>query len=296
MARGNIPVIQLRRLRGELRRAREMASRTQKQVAEDLGWSLSKVIRQETGAQNISTADVMALVHYYGITDHGLVDSLLAITRAKEHVWWWDEYKDAFPKRFVEFLAYEDSATSIRQFQMLQVPGLLQTEAYARALFKSGEENSDPEFSLRIRMRRQQILHRENGGELQFILDESVIHRVVGTAQTMFEQLHHLRKLNNRQHISIQIVPFTAGVKAAMNGSFAILDFAGANSNGTGGVDFDYVVNVEGLRSDMEALIHDNAETTSGYVEAFYEISGIALTKEQTNELLEAKIDSLRAQ
>ncbi len=140
MARGNIPVIQLRRLRGELRRARELAGRTQKQVAEDLGWSLSKVIRQETGAQNISTADVMALVHYYRITDTALIDSLLAITRAKEHIWWWDDYKDIYPKRFIDFLAYEDSATSIRQFQTLEVPGLLQTEAYARTLFNCEEE------------------------------------------------------------------------------------------------------------------------------------------------------------
>jgi hypothetical protein len=110
----------------------------------------------------------------------------------------------------------------------------------------------------------------------------------------MFEQLRHLRKLNKRQHISIQIVPFTAGVKAAMNGSFAILDFAGATANGTGHVEVDYVVNVEELRANMEPLIHDNPETTSGYVEAFYGIRDIALCKEQTNDMLEAKIDSFR--
>lgn len=272
-----------------------MAGRTQRQVAEDLGWSLSKVIRQETGAQNISTADVMALVHYYGITDQDLIGSLLAITRAKEHVWWWDEYRDTIPKWFIEFLGYEDSATSIRQFQSLSVPGLLQTEAYARALFTAGVEPPNTELALRIRLRRQQILLRENCGEFQFIVDEAVIHRVNGGREVMFEQLRHLRKLNDRQHISIQIVPFTAGVKAILNGSFTIFDFAGASSNGTGAVDIDYVVNIEGLPPHLESLIHDNPESTSSFVEAFYSIRDMAATKEQTNDLLDAGIDSFRA-
>lgn len=295
MARGNIPVIQLRRLRGELRRARESAGRTQKQVADDLGWSLSKVIRQETGAQNISTADVMALMHYYGITDTDLIESLLAITRAKEQACWWDDYKDIYPKWFLEFLAYENSATSIRQFQMLDVPGLLQTESYARALLDADEELQDIEQGVRVRLRRQEILNRENGGEMQFILDEAVIHRVVGDRETMFEQLQQLRKMNKRPHVSIQIVPFTAGVKAAMIGSFAIFEFAGSIANNNGGLDVEYVVNTEKIGPNRDAVIHDNPETTSGYLESFYGIRDIALSKDDTNVLLDAKIESFRA-
>jgi transcriptional regulator with XRE-family HTH domain len=272
-----------------------LAGFTQKQVAEDLGWSLSKVIRQETGAQTISTADVMALVHYYQIADPGHVDFLLGITRAKEQVWWWDEYRETYPKRFVEFLAYEDSATSIRQFQMIAVPGLLQTELYARTLFNAEEEPQVAALALRIRLRRQEILSRQNGADMQFILDEAVVHRVVGGQDIMLDQLRHLRELNTLPHISIQIVPFTAGANAAMNGSFAILDFSpvGPNNPGVGGMDVDYVVNVEGPM--VEALVYDNPETTSSYVEAFYGIRDIATSKEEANRLLDMRIDAIRA-
>lgn len=297
MARGNIPVVQLRRLRGELRRARELAGLTQKQVADDLGWSLSKVIRQETGAQNISTADVMALVHYYRITDQAQIDSLLAITRAKEQVWWWDEYREVLPRRFVEYIAYEGAAAAIRQFQIMQVPGLLQTTAYARTLFTDVEEPELAAVGLQVRMRRQEILFRENCPDALFVLDEAVIHRIVGGPEVMLEQLTHLRKLNTRPHISIQIVPFSAGVKATMNGSFTILDFSPVSSNNPGSDqdDVDYVVNIEGLGSNTEPLINDNPETTSRYVEAFYGIREIAMSAERTDELIETKIDSIRA-
>jgi transcriptional regulator with XRE-family HTH domain len=298
MARGNIPVVQLRRLRGELRRARELAGRTQKQVSEDLGWSLSKVIRQESGAQNISTADVMALAHYYRIADHALVSSLLAITRAKEQVWWWDEYRDVYPKRFVEFLAYEHSATSIRHFQSLTVPGLLQTERYARTLLNIGQESEAAELAVRVRLRRQEILDRENGLEAQFILDEAVIHRVVGGTEVMLEQLRRLRELNTRPHITIQVVPFTAGVNAAINGPFAIFDFSPVRSNNAENnaenMDVDFVVNIEPA-TNMESLIYDDPESASSYIETFYEIRDMAMSAEQTDLLLESKVASMLA-
>lgn len=301
MARGNIPVVLLRRLRGELRRARELAGYTQKQVAEDLGWSLSKVIRQETGAQNISTSDVMALIHYYRITDPDRVEFLLAITRAKEQVWWWDEYREIFPeifpKRFVELLAYEDSATSVRQFQMITVPGLLQTEAYARTLFHEQEDPEVADLALRVRLRRQQILDRATGVDMRFILDEAVIHRVVGDPAIMLEQLTHLRELNLRPHIGIQIVPFTSGAVAASYGSFAILDFTPINATHSMSVDVDSVVNVESPTVEgptVEALIYDNPETASRYVEAFYRIREVAMSEDESNDLIGARIDEMR--
>src|SRR5882724_4529399 len=122
MAQGTTPVVAQRRLRAELRKAREDAGHTQKRVAEDLGWSLSKVIRLETGATSVSTSDAMALIHYYEITDRERIDDLLSVTRAKERAWW-DEYSDLYGQQFLNFLAYEDSASRIRQFQTLAVPG-----------------------------------------------------------------------------------------------------------------------------------------------------------------------------
>jgi transcriptional regulator with XRE-family HTH domain len=285
MAHGGIPVVQLRRLRGELRRARESAGITQKQVAKDLGWSLSKVIRIETGAADISTSVVMALLHYYQITDTELADELLAITRTKEETRWWDEYRETSSPRFIDFLTYEDSAARIRQFQWLTVPGLLQTEAYARALFSVRLDAGPTERALRVRMTRQKLLERPDGAEMLFILDEAVVHRLVGGPEVMREQLAHLKELNARPRISIQIVPFSAGASVGMSGSFTIFDLTMATDD-----NLDYVVNVEEPNGDV--LIRERLETTSSYVETFYEIRETALTKEESNTLLDAVVNS----
>src|SRR5712664_3074715 len=131
MAQGTTPVVQQRRLRAELRKAREDTGHTQKQVADELGWSLSKVIRMETGATSASTADVMALIQFYKIKDDARAQRLIDVTKVKATEWW-DEYSDHYGQDFLNFLAYEDAAVSIRQFQTLQIPGLLQTADYAR--------------------------------------------------------------------------------------------------------------------------------------------------------------------
>src|SRR2546429_1374163 len=127
MGQRETSVVRMRRLRAELRRIREESGLTQKAVAEALGWSTSKVVRIETGAVKISTSDLMALVHYYRITDPQFTEDMLAVTRIKEKGWW-DEYRDYAPQQFLDFLGYEDSAASIRIYMATVVPGLLQTE------------------------------------------------------------------------------------------------------------------------------------------------------------------------
>jgi transcriptional regulator with XRE-family HTH domain len=123
MAQGTTAVVQQRRLRADLRRTREANGHTQKQVADELGWSLSKVVRLETGATAVATADAMALIHFYGIKDQERVDEMLAVTRSKTPAWW-DEYSEFYGQQFLNFLAYEDTASRLRQFQTLAVPGL----------------------------------------------------------------------------------------------------------------------------------------------------------------------------
>jgi len=291
MAQGTTPVVQQRRLRAELRRAREDAGHTQKRVADELGWSLSKVIRLETGATAVSTSDAMALIHFYKITDQDRIEDLLAVTRARARSWW-DEYTGVYEQRFLNFLAYEDSASRVRQFAGLGVPGLLQTKDYARAVFEAYlHEESRIERAIKVRMRRQQILERANDTpddtKFDFMLDEAVIHRLVGSAGVMIEQLVRLKGLNDTGNpsISIRIVPFAAGVNPGMKGSFTIFEFPFE--------DEDFVVNAEEPNSDV--LIRDNPETASNYVEAFYELDEIALLKEESSKLLDSVIRDLRS-
>jgi transcriptional regulator with XRE-family HTH domain len=290
MVQGTTPVVQQRRLRAELRRAREDAGQTQKQVADELGWSLSKVIRLETGATAVSTSDAMALFHYYKITDQDRVNDLLSVTKARPRSWW-DEYSQSFEQQFLNFLAYEDSASRIRQFQALQVPGLLQTRDYALAVFEVYlEEQSRLERVLKVRMRRQQLLDRADGTpdetRFDFLLDEAVLHRLVGSDEVMIQQLIRLKELIDARNpsISIRIVPYAAGVTPAMKGSFTIFEFPSE--------DEDIVVNVEDPRNDI--LIRDNPETASDYVEAFLELDDIALSKAASSELLDSVIHATR--
>jgi len=286
MAQGTTPVVAQRRLRAELRKAREDAGHTQKRVAQDLGWSLSKVIRLETGATSVSTSDAMALIHYYEITDRERIDDLLSVTRAKERAWW-DEYSDLYGQQFLNFLAYEDSASRIRQFQTLAVPGLLQTADYARAVFRAYlEEEKRIDIEWAVRSRRQALLTRPDGPEMTFMLDEGVIHRQVGGRAVMIEQLIRLKAVNdlNNPSITIRVVPFSAGVNPGMKGSFAFFDFP---------VDEEPVVNVE--EPNHDALIRDNPETTSNYVEAFLALEDLALSKAESTDLLESVINNMRA-
>jgi transcriptional regulator with XRE-family HTH domain len=290
MAQGTTPVVQQRRLRAELRRAREDAGQTQKQVADELGWSLSKVIRLETGATAVSTSDAMALIHFYKITDQDRVEDLLSVTRARARSWW-DEYSEVYSQRFLNFLAYEDSASRVRQFVGLGVPGLLQTRDYARGVFDAYlVKDSEIELAIKVRMRRQQLLERADGTpdetRFEFMLDEAVVHRLVGSDEVMIQQLTRLKELNDADNpsISIRIVPFTAGVNPGMKGSFTIFEFPSENE--------DFVVNIEEPNTDV--LIRDNPETASNYVEAFLELEDIALSRAASSELLGSVIHAMR--
>jgi len=286
MAQGTTPVVQQRRLRADLRRARDERGLTQKQVADQAGWSLSKVIRLETGATAVSTSDVLALVQLYGIKNEAQVENMIAVTKAQPEAWW-DKYSQQYKQQFINFLAFEDGASVIRQFQAHAVPGLLQARDYAYGVFEAylvGPGRIDRAWE--VRQRRQQLLERDDV-RCDFLLDEAVLHRTVGGPDTMIGQLVKLKELNDRNSpsLSIRVVPYAAGVTPGMKGSFVVFEYSSE--------DEDFVVNVEEPRSDV--LVRDNPEETSNYVEAFLELEAIALSRADTNEMLGTVIESLRS-
>lgn len=286
MAQGTTPVVQQRLLRAELRKAREDTGHTQKQVADELGWSLSKVIRLETGATAASTSDVMALIQFYKIKDDARAQRLIDVTRAKASEWW-DEYSSYYEQEFMTFLAYEDAAISLRQFQTHAIPGLLQTADYARGVFDVFQPDTERiERAVKVRMRRGRLLTRGKGTRFDFILDEAAIHRLVTSAEVMIAQLTRLKDVNDAGDplISIRVVPFTIGVNTAMRRSFTIFELPSD--------DEDFVINVDEPKRD--ALIRDNPESTSQYFEAFADLEELALDRASTNELLDSVIQSIR--
>lgn len=284
MAQGGSRAVQQRRLRNELRRLREEAKRTQKQVAESLGWSISKVIRIETGAVHASTADVRALLHYYQLTDQARTDDLLSITQAKDETWW-DEYRKDFKQTFLDFLDYEDSSIRLRQFMGTVVPGLLQTEEYSRAVFQLYQyDEKTLERAVRIRMRRQQLLAPERDLPIWYILDESVLHRWIGGPDVARRQLLRLKEAAKQPNITIRVVPFRAGMHAGLHGDFTIFELPAD--------DEDYVLLLQAPHRDE--IIRDDRAITSRFVEYFYALEDIATPADELDDFLDPLIDGIR--
>jgi transcriptional regulator with XRE-family HTH domain len=229
------PTVHRRRLRGELRRARSEAGRTQREVAQAMDWSLSKLIRIESGAVSVSTTDLKALLDHYGVSDRQEVERLVELAQAgKDRRGWWSTYRDAVSQQYLTFLAHEDAASSIQQFEPLLVPGLLQTEAYARTVLQALAQTAPSKRIddwVDLRMKRQDLLERDPLPELLFVLDEAVLRRPVGGPDMMRAQLNKLQQLAERPNITIEVVPFSAGAHPGMKGSFVILELPDAYEN-----------------------------------------------------------------
>lgn len=222
------PVVQRRRLRTELRKARLDADQTQNDVAVAMDWSLSKVIRIEAGSVSISTNDLKMLLRHYKINDPARVDELIALGKAARERAWWSQYREVAPPGLLQLIGYEAAAASRRNFEPLLVPGLLQTEEYARAVIPAMNEGVTPkdlDELVEIRMRRQELIERPTPPELFFILDEAAIRRVAGGPGIMRRQLHRLIEVAERESVTIEVVPFSAGVHPGMRGSFVVIEF-----------------------------------------------------------------------
>jgi transcriptional regulator with XRE-family HTH domain len=212
-----------RRLQLALRQARLGAGKTQQEVAAALEWSLSKVVRIESGAVRVSSTDLRALLHLYGMAATR-VDALVEEVKAARQPSWWRNYEDLLGRDFVFYLGLESSATQIRQFQAGLVPGLLQTEHYARAILTAVWPGEDVEELVEARLRRQQVLERADAPLLTFVIDEAALHRRIGGPAVMAEQVERLESLAAMPDVSILVLPFDAGAHAGLAGSFVLLN------------------------------------------------------------------------
>ncbi|OZM74546.1 transcriptional regulator [Amycolatopsis antarctica] len=224
MTRGQSPTVRRRRLASELRRLRETAELTIDEVGEKLECSASKISRIETGHVGVTPRDVRDLLELYGISGDAQ-EALVQLAREARKRGWWHAYNEVFTGAFV---GLESDASSLRAFQALLVPGLLQTRDYTRAVIRAMRPDADEkELNRRVdaRMARQQLLADPSPPCFWAVIDEAVLHRVVGGPEVMAEQLQHLRTLSALPHVTIQVVPFGAGAHPGMEGPFLILGY-----------------------------------------------------------------------
>jgi len=280
------PTVRRRQLMAELKRMRDVAGLSQEVVAERLDWHPTKVMRIETGRTSPHPNDVRLMVELYGMTDREQVTALVKLARDARQRGWWYSYRDILLNRYDFFIGLESEAASIRVFALAMIPGLLQTEDYARALIRGGpqELTSDQvEGRVEVRMTRQRVLARDDRPRLWVILDEAVIRRVVGGQAGMRAQLEHLIDAGEQGRTTIQVVPYGAGPHPGMEGPFMVLGFAEPSEP-----DVVYLETVGGN------LYVDKPEEARLYATAFDHLRAVALSPGDTRAMLRAAVHELK--
>ena len=218
------PTIRRRRLGAELRRRREAAGVTIDGVAERLECSASKISRIETGHTSATPRDVRDMLEIYGVLG-AECDELVQIAREARQKGWWHPYSTVLTGAYV---GLEAAAQSVRAYEQQVVPGILQTEEYAKAMIKAARPDitvDEVDRRVRVRLGRQSLLNQDDPIELWVVLDEAVVSRPVGGDGVMRAQLERLVEASDLPNVTLQILPFEAGGHAGMDGTFAILDF-----------------------------------------------------------------------
>jgi transcriptional regulator with XRE-family HTH domain len=212
----------------QLRRLREAAGISRADAGYVIRASDSKVSRLELGRVAFKERDVSDLLTMYGVTEARDRETFLDMVKRANEPGWWRRYNDVMPNWFQDFVGLEESAARIQTYELQFVPGLLQTEAYARSILTRGRPEyalPDTERRIVLRSQRQKILAGINPPKLWAVMDESVLHRPIGGLRVLHEQIEHLLELSRLPNITIQIVPNHLSGYAA-EGPFTILRFA----------------------------------------------------------------------
>jgi transcriptional regulator with XRE-family HTH domain len=271
------PTVQRLVLGGHLRRLREQAGMTTERAAESIRSSHSKISRMEHGRVGFKARDIGDLLTLYGVGDGAEREALLNLAAESKTPGWWQGYSDILPHWVEPYFDLEAAASFIREFELQFVPGLLQTEEYARAVIRLGNLPSEEEVIRRAQARvsRQEILRQENSPKLWAVLDEGALRRVIGGPQVMQAQLRHLIEMCDHPAVTLQILPFSAGAHRAMGGPFTILRYSAP--------DLRDVVYIEQLTS---ALYLDKPADIDAYLEVMEEVSLLANSASATANLL----------
>jgi len=271
-----------RRLRTELRRLRDAKGLAQEFVADEMEWSVSKLIRIENGSVGISTNDLRALLELYGVNEADRGD-LVDLSRASRQRMWWSRYQKFLAPTYLEFIGFEADAARILTFQPMIVPGLLQTEQYARAVNAATTFNSDggegDEARIQVRLARQHELFGDGAPPVEYlaVVDETVLRRPVGGPETMRAQLDHLATMARSPSIEVCVLPVEVGAHPGMTGGFSILTY-------TDDADAD-VVYLDG--GPNQVILREQTERVNGYRRAFDRILELSVRGDEAIELIE---------
>lgn len=273
-----------RQLGRALRDLRGKARLTVKAAAEALEWSEAKIWRIETGQTSMRGLDVEQMCRVYG-APADLTEALMALAKETKAKGWWLDYAEAINEGFDVYLGLEEAASRLRWYEAELVPGLLQTEDYARTLIRADNPSDDEEEierRVRLRIARQSLITRAtNAPELQVVVNESILRRPVGGKKIMGAQLARLVEVSELENVSLKVMPFEAGAHAGiMSGPFVVLTFP---LNGNGTPTEPPLVYVDGFTG---ALFLDKPHEISRYEVAFTDIWAASLNEAASRDLI----------
>jgi transcriptional regulator with XRE-family HTH domain len=274
------PTLRRRRLAQQLRGLRDAAGLTSAEVARRLEWNPSKLTRMERPgeAKRYNVRDVRDLCDTYQVTDEHTRERLVQLARDGAKKGWWDSYDKMLSGETVTFFGLEAEAAKVLIFEPLAVPGLLQTEEYARAIVAGAAgELADEQAQARVevRMRRQKSLYESPAMDLVAIIDEAALHRQVGSPEITRAQIEYLKEQARLPNVVLHVIPFASGAHAGMSGSFNILQFPEP-----GDLDAVFADLVAG-----QMFIEDDKEVRL-YHAAFLHLLGAAASPANTLEML----------
>ncbi len=265
-------------LGSQLRRLREQRGVSRQEAGYVIRASESKISRLELGRVSFKERDVADLLSLYGVADEAEREALLGLAREANAPGWWHRYADVLPGWFQTYVGLEEAAGLIRTYELQFVPGLIQSEEYARAVYRLGNADaSEDEIEQRVslRMQRQKRLTGPNPPRVWAVLDEAALRRPIGGLKVMRGQLAYLIEVSKLPNVTVQVMPFKFGGHAAEGGAFTILRFPEP--------DLPDVVYVETLTG---ALYLDKRDDVDTYMQAMERLAVDSATPEGTVELI----------
>jgi transcriptional regulator with XRE-family HTH domain len=283
------PVVQSALLRGELVRLRKENGLTQEQVAANLEWSPSKLIRVEGGRSSVTKVDLDALLSQYGVTSESTRERLQALNRGARERGWWDRYRDDISSNYLNYVGFEVGAAFIRQFEPEVVPGLLQTPDYAEAVTVNSVDAVRVAAIVGLRLQRQSELAQRDPRPRQYhVIDEAVIRRHVGISKDPAIMSNQLRSMADRaEHddlVTVRVIPFKAGAHRGLNGPFTLLEFDGGLPD---------ILYIDTGRAEFASMVAGNDSRVADYRDDFELLLEDALSADKSIELIRAAAEEM---
>lgn len=279
------PTVRMRRLAAELRGLRAAAGLTREEVSEQTNINSATLYRIETARVRPQRRTLLALLDKYGVRDEGQRADLTALSSQAGQLGWLQQYENELPEQYTAYISFEAEARTVRNYESLFVPGLLQTEEYARAVIRGvlpWANDEEVEHRVAARIRRQGSINKKEPLRLWAIVDEAAVQRLVGGPEVMADQLRIMVDAAGKPHVTLQVIPFATGAHAGMPGSFVVMDFPDAADPA--------IVYTDSMAGD---LFLERETDVRRYNVTFDYLQAIALDPAGSVRLIEAQADAI---